>query len=114
LFVAVAACAGMRRGRSEQTAAVFATGGRAEGGREAGAVYNRDLIVSRDRTLLAFDRLPSALLSIVFLMPYLPILHTSSEGAVSQGRAQASAYAWQRPRLRSRMGLVNMCGRGRG
>jgi hypothetical protein len=32
----------------EQTAAVFAAGGRAEGGREAGAVYNRDLIVSRD------------------------------------------------------------------
>jgi hypothetical protein len=99
----------------EQTAAVFAAGGRAAGGGgPAGAVYNRDLIVSRDRTLLAFDRLPSALLSIVFLMPYLPILHTSSEGAVSQGRAQASAYAWQRPRLRSRMGLVNMCGRGRG
>jgi hypothetical protein len=36
LFVAVAACAGLRRGRSEQTAAVFATGGRAGGGREGG------------------------------------------------------------------------------
>jgi hypothetical protein len=32
----------------ERTAAVFAAAGRAGGGREAGAVYNRDLIVSRD------------------------------------------------------------------
>jgi hypothetical protein len=41
-------------------------GGRAEGGREAGAVYNRDLIVSREMT----PALWCSLLGAIFLRPF--------------------------------------------
>ena len=53
LFAAVATCAGLRRGCG-RTDCDCVCGGRAdaEGGGQAGAVYNRDLIVSRDGNCL--------------------------------------------------------------
>jgi hypothetical protein len=47
-FAAVAECAGLRWGRGRTDCGGRAEGGGAGGRKEAGAVYKRDLIVSRD------------------------------------------------------------------